>query len=30
MPNQNNNIAYPTEVNMIVVPNDKKNGDCYE
>ena len=30
LPNQNVNIVYPNEVNVIVVPNSKNNGDYYE
>ena len=28
--NQRINIMYPTEENMIIVYNNKKNGDYYE
>ena len=30
LPNQNVNIVYPNKKTMIVVPNNKKNGDFYE
>ena len=30
MQDQNINILYPNEKNMIIVPNHKKNGDYYK
>ena len=30
LPNQSINIMYPNEMNMIVVPNNKSNGDYYD
>ena len=30
LPNQSINIVYPKEVNMIVMPNTKKNRDYYK